>query len=86
MGFHDIRARHLGNHHEVDLHLQFAHGTSLERAHALAHQLQDAIAAELPSTSVLIHIEPEDRVRADRFQPAPSRARRSRLVPHRQSR
>lgn len=66
--FHDIRARHVGNHHEVDLHLQFAHGTSLERAHALAHRVQDAIVAELPGTSVLVHMEPEDRVRPDRFE------------------
>lgn len=66
--FHDIRARHVGNHHEVDLHLQFAHGTSLERAHALAHEVEDAIVAELPATSVLVHIEPEDRVRPDRFE------------------
>lgn len=66
--FHDIRARHVGNHHEVDLHLQFARGTSLERAHALAHQVEDAIVAQLPATSVLVHIEPEDRVRPDRFE------------------
>lgn len=66
--FHDIRARHAGNHHEVDLHLQFAHGTSLERAHALAHEVENAIVAELPATSVLVHMEPEDRVRPDRFE------------------
>lgn len=66
--FHDIRARHVGNHHEVDLHLQFAHGTSLERAHALAHRVEDAIVAELPGTSVLVHMEPEDRIRPDRFE------------------
>ena len=78
VGFHDVRARHVGNHHQVDLHLQFARGTSLERAHALGHELQDAIAAELPRTSVLVHIEPEDRVRGDRFdQPPPMQWRSS---------
>jgi cation diffusion facilitator family transporter len=67
VGVHDLRARHVGLHHQVDLHMQFARGTSLERAHLLSHELQDAIVAELPGTTVLVHLEPEDRVRPDRF-------------------
>jgi divalent metal cation (Fe/Co/Zn/Cd) transporter len=47
--------------------MQFADGTSLKRAHFLAHKLQDAIVKSLPGTTVLIHLEPEDRVRPDRF-------------------
>jgi cation diffusion facilitator family transporter len=69
VGYHDLRARHVGSHHQVDLHLQFAGGTSLERAHYVSHQLQDAIVERLPETTVLVHLEPEDRVRPDRFQP-----------------
>jgi cation diffusion facilitator family transporter len=68
VGFHDLRARHVGSRHQVDLHLQFAAGTSLERAHYVSHQLQDAIIASLPDTTVLVHLEPEDRVRPDRFE------------------
>ncbi|HTX45565.1 MAG TPA: cation diffusion facilitator family transporter [Solirubrobacteraceae bacterium] len=67
VGYHDLRARHVGTHHQVDLHLQFAAGTSLERAHRISHELQDAIVARLPGTTVLVHLEPEDRVRPDRF-------------------
>jgi cation diffusion facilitator family transporter len=67
VGYHDLRARHVGTHHQVDLHLQFAAGTSLERAHLISHELQDAIVARLPGTTVLVHLEPEDRVRPDRF-------------------
>ncbi len=67
VGFHDLRARHVGSHHEVDLHLQFASGTSLERAHELSHRVQDAIVERLPGTTVLVHMEPEQRVRPDRF-------------------
>jgi cation diffusion facilitator family transporter len=77
VGVHDLRARHVGSNHQVDLHMQFADGTSLRRAHHLSHQLQDAIAARLPGTTVLIHLEPEDRVRPDRFadeHPAPTNA------------
>jgi cation diffusion facilitator family transporter len=68
VGYHDLRARHVGSHHQVDLHLQFASGTSLERAHYVSHQLQDAIVKRLPGTTVLVHLEPEDRVRPDRFE------------------
>jgi cation diffusion facilitator family transporter len=66
-GYHDLRARHAGSRHEVDLHLQFAAGTSLEEAHGLAHQVEHAIRSRLENTTVLVHLEPEDRVRADRF-------------------
>ncbi len=68
VGYHDLRARHVGSNHQVDLHLQFASGTSLERAHYVSHQLQDAIIEHLPGTTVLVHLEPEDRVRPDRFE------------------
>jgi len=68
VGYHDLRARHVGSNHQVDLHLQFAAGTSLERAHYVSHQLQDAIVERLPGTTVLVHLEPEDRVRPDRFE------------------
>jgi cation diffusion facilitator family transporter len=67
VGFHDLRARHVGSHHEVDLHLQFVSGTSLERAHEISHRLQDAIVERLPGTTVLVHLEPEQRIRPDRF-------------------
>ncbi len=68
VGYHDLRARHLGNTHQVDMHLQFSHGTSLQRAHELSHEIQDAMRAALPGTTVLTHLEPEERVRADRFE------------------
>ena len=77
VGVHDLRARHVGSNHQVDLHMQFADGTTLQRAHQLSHQLQDAIVRRLPGTTVLIHLEPEDRVRPDRFSeehPAPTNA------------
>jgi cation diffusion facilitator family transporter len=70
VGFHDLRARHVGNTHQVDLHLQFADGTSLRRAHEISHQLQDEMMQVLPNTTVLVHLEPEERVRPDRFQQA----------------
>lgn len=62
-GFHALRGRRAGARAYVDLHLQFRTGTSLEDAHDVAHQLQDAIRARLGGADVLIHLEPEDRVR-----------------------
>ncbi len=62
-GYHKLRARLSGAHLKVDLHLQFRSGTSLERAHALAHRLRDAIEGEFSHSEVLIHTEPEGSVR-----------------------
>jgi cation diffusion facilitator family transporter len=63
-GYHKLRARRSGAHLHVDLHLQFRAGTSLERAHAVAHRLRDAVEAEFEQSEVLIHLEPEGSVRA----------------------
>jgi cation diffusion facilitator family transporter len=62
-GFHKLRARRAGARRYVDLHVQFVSGTTLEQAHETAHRLQDAIATRVPGADVLIHLEPEDRVR-----------------------
>jgi cation diffusion facilitator family transporter len=58
VGFHKLRARRAGSRRYVDLHVQFADGTSLARAHALSHELQAAIRDAMPRTDVLIHLEP----------------------------
>jgi cation diffusion facilitator family transporter len=58
-GYHKLRARRAGSRRYVDLHVQFASGTTLEDAHATAHALQDAIRERLRGADVLIHLEPE---------------------------
>jgi cation diffusion facilitator family transporter len=63
VGYHELRTRRAGSRRYVDLHVQFRHGTSLEDAHRTAHELQDLIAARLKGVDVLIHLEPQDRVR-----------------------
>jgi cation diffusion facilitator family transporter len=62
-GFHELRARRAGARRHVDLHVQFRAGTSLEDAHDTAEDLEDAISDRLAGADVLIHLEPEDRVR-----------------------
>jgi cation diffusion facilitator family transporter len=73
VGYHELRTRRAGSRRYVDLHVQFRAGTSLENAHRTAHELQDVIAAHLNGADVLIHLEPEDRVRpGEELAPTPS--------------
>jgi cation diffusion facilitator family transporter len=65
VGYHQLRTRRAGTRRYVDLHVQFRAGTTLERAHQIAHELQDEIESRLHGADVLIHLEPEDRVRED---------------------
>ena len=58
-GFHKLRARRAGSRRYIDLHVQFRAGTTLERAHELAHELQRAIRGRVRGADVLIHLEPE---------------------------
>ncbi|MFN8159505.1 MAG: cation diffusion facilitator family transporter [Solirubrobacterales bacterium] len=62
-GYHKLRARRAGRRRYVDLHVQYRTGTSLERAHHLAHEMRESIEAEIPSAEVLIHVEPETSLR-----------------------
>jgi divalent metal cation (Fe/Co/Zn/Cd) transporter len=63
VGYHELRTRRAGSQRYVDLHVQFRAGTSLEDAHRTAHELQDVIAERVAGADVLIHLEPEDRIR-----------------------
>ena len=63
VGYHELRTRRAGARRHIDLHVQFRAGTSLESAHRTAHSLQDMISNRLEGADVLIHLEPEDRVR-----------------------
>lgn len=69
-GYHKLRARRAGSRRYIDLHVQFRSGTSLERAHELAHAMRDAIETAIPHAEVLIHSEPETSLR----DPARARA------------
>ena len=69
-GYHKLRARRAGARRYIDLHVQYRSGTSLERAHELAHQMRDSIEAEIPRAEVLIHVEPETSLREPDRSPA----------------
>jgi cation diffusion facilitator family transporter len=57
-GFHKLRGRRAGSARYIDLHLQFTSGTSLERAHDIAHELQAQVRSRIPGAELLVHIEP----------------------------
>jgi cation diffusion facilitator family transporter len=62
-GYHKLRARRAGSRRHIDLHVQYRSGTSLERAHELAHRMRDSIEGTVPNSEVLIHAEPETSFR-----------------------
>jgi cation diffusion facilitator family transporter len=62
-GYHKLRARRAGRRRHIDFHAQYRSGTTLERAHELAHEMRDSIEAEIPQAEVLIHVEPETSYR-----------------------
>jgi cation diffusion facilitator family transporter len=62
-GYHKLRARRAGSRRYIDLHVQYRSGTSLERAHELAHAMRDEIEATIPHAEVMIHAEPETSLR-----------------------
>jgi cation diffusion facilitator family transporter len=70
VGYHRLRARRAGSERHVDLHVQFAAGTTLEQAHQTAHALQAVISGRLGGADILIHLEPEDRVQPGTEIPA----------------
>ncbi|MFY9469805.1 MAG: cation diffusion facilitator family transporter [Solirubrobacterales bacterium] len=70
LSYHKLRARggESGQRH-IDLHIQFAEGTSLERAHDIAHVLQIDISEAVGGADVLIHLEPATSSRPDDESP-----------------
>ncbi len=62
-GYHKLRARRAGPRRHIDFHVQYRSGTTLERAHELAHLMRNEIEAAIPQSEVLIHVEPETSFR-----------------------
>ncbi|HEU4906855.1 MAG TPA: cation diffusion facilitator family transporter [Solirubrobacterales bacterium] len=73
-GYHKLRARRAGSRRYIDLHVQYRSGTSLERAHELAHAMRDEIEADIRRAEVLIHVEPETSFRDPDRDDGPFRA------------
>ena len=56
---HSVRTRGSENAVSVDLHLLVAPDTTVERGHAIAHEVEKAVRARFPQvTDVVVHVEP----------------------------
>jgi len=73
-GYHKLRARRAGSRRYIDFHVQYRSGTSLERAHELAHEMRGEIETEIRRADVLIHVEPETSLRDPDGEGGPFRA------------
>jgi len=73
-GYHKLRARKAGSRRYIDFHVQYRSGTSLERAHELAHEMRNEIEASLHQAEVLIHVEPETSLREPSGDKGPYRS------------
>jgi cation diffusion facilitator family transporter len=58
--FHKLRARIAGSRILVDVHIHVPHGTPVEKAHLISHEIESRILREVPEVKeVSIHIEPD---------------------------
>lgn len=59
LGCHAVRTRGPESHVYVDLHVQVAPGTTIERGHAIAHEVEDSLRGAYGQiTDVVVHLEP----------------------------
>jgi cation diffusion facilitator family transporter len=69
-GVEKVFARKSGMRYWVDMHVEVDPEISVRRAHGIAHQVKDAVRAQVPTvTDVLIHIEPHGQAALDRATP-----------------
>jgi cation diffusion facilitator family transporter len=65
LGYHKLRTRRAGSKRHIDLHITVPDQMTVGEAHAAAQHIEDDIAELLPSTEVLVHIEPSGHDRED---------------------
>lgn len=58
LGVHELRTRSAGPNNFVQLHIELDEKLALQKAHALADEVEDRIHQFLPHTDVLIHQDP----------------------------
>jgi cation diffusion facilitator family transporter len=60
LGYHDLRTRKAGGWRFVEIHLELPPEMTVRDSHAIAHSVSLDIQERLPSTSVMVHIDPSD--------------------------
>jgi cation diffusion facilitator family transporter len=74
LGFHDLRTRKAGGWRFVEIHLELPPEMSVRESHAIGHSVSLDIQKQLPSTSVMVHVDPSD-------EDPPSSRRRMSVAP-----
>lgn len=60
---HDIRTRQAGRALFIEFHLVVPGGMTVDAAHEICDRLEDAIEAEIEGSEVVIHVEPDYKVK-----------------------
>lgn len=60
---HDLRTRHAGRLAFIEFHMVVPGEMSVQQAHTICDRLEDAIRAEIPGSSITIHVEPQDKAK-----------------------
>ncbi len=58
--FHDIRVRESGNMKFIELNIHVEKSLSVEKAHDIASNVEDAIQQKIKNSNVVVHFEPEE--------------------------
>ena len=65
VGYHKLRSRRAGNRRHIDLHITVDAMMTVGEAHSVAEHIEADIAAQLPNTEILVHVEPPSHERDD---------------------
>lgn len=63
LGIHDLRTRFSGLRQFIQFHLELKGSMTLEMAHNISDKVEKAVMKEFPNAEVLIHQDPESRVK-----------------------
>ena len=62
---HELRSRSSGARKFIDFHLVIPGESSVQAAHDLCDQIENALLEKLPDSSITIHVEPQDFVKGE---------------------
>ena len=65
-GVHDLRTRHAGDRRFIELHLEVDGQLTVDRAHRIADEVEQALRSALPDAEIIVHQEPAG-IRDDRL-------------------
>ncbi|MCX7597795.1 MAG: cation diffusion facilitator family transporter [Armatimonadetes bacterium] len=60
VGYHDLRTRHSGRRHEVEVHVVVCQQLTVGEAHGISEELEETMHKALPNTRLVVHVEPCD--------------------------